>query len=210
MPADLFFYPLALGLLGAGTLVIAARNPVYAVLALIVCFLNGAGLLILMGAEFLGFMLLIVYVGAVAVLFLFVVMMLGVDEQRDVRRGFLKPVGFALAMGGLLFAQMGAVAWLWPTVSPGGPSDARAETAASLAQDGGLQALGRTLYTDYALPFQMGGLILLVAMIGAVILTLHARGKTAARRQDPRDQVRVRREDVVQLCSPPSGQGIAP
>ena len=169
MMTSVIFYLLSAVLLASSVMVVSARNPVYAVLFLILCFFNAAGLFLLMGAEFVAFILLIVYVGAVAVLFLFVVMMLDINFSA-MRQGFRRylPVGGAVAS--ILLAQLVLIASTWVV-------DPQAITA--VASSGGAventRALGRVLYTDYFYPFQVLGVILLVAMTGAIVLTLRKR-----------------------------------
>ncbi len=188
------FYFFALGLIFSATMVVTLRQPIYAVLFLIWSFLNAAGLFLGLGAEFLAFILLIVYVGAVAVLFLFVVMMLNVKGEAPKRKlaGAL-PVGLGIAAA--LLAQMLVVIFSLPApVSP-----------AAESVDNTL-ALGRVLYTDYFYPFQISGLILLVAMIGAIVLTLRPRAGT--KRQDVWKQLDCRKEDVLEIRKVKTGEGI--
>jgi NADH-quinone oxidoreductase subunit J len=169
MMQSIIFYCFASVLLMSAVMVISARNPVHAVLFLILCFINAAGLFLLMGAEFVAFILLIVYVGAVAVLFLFVVMMLDVNFV-ELRQGFRRylPVGGTVML--ILLAQLVLVASAWVV----GPHAIKTPDAAQGMVDN-TRALGRVLYTDYFYPFQVSGLILLVAMIGAIVLTLRKR-----------------------------------
>ncbi len=178
--------------------VIAARNPVHSVLWLILAFFSAAGLLVLIGAEFLAMLLVVVYVGAVAVLFLFVVMMLDVDFAQ-LKRGTLQYWPFALLVGAILLAQLGLVSSAGldletsgPDASPGAPTNA--------------EAIGRVMYTDYLLLFQLAGIILLVAMIGAIVLTL--RQRPGVRKQDVAKQTARRRDDAYELKDPAPGQGI--
>jgi NADH-quinone oxidoreductase subunit J len=179
--------------------VIAARNPVHSVLFLILTFFNAAGLFVLLGAEFLAMLLVVVYVGAVAVLFLFVVMMLDVDFV-ELKQGFLNYLPAALVVALFLFGEFAAVglAWLEP---PGAKVIAPAANAVTNAQQ-----LGEVLYTTYLVLFQLAGLVLLVAMIGAVVLTL--RHRPGVRRQDVARQVARTRAQGVELKDVPSGQGI--
>ncbi len=165
------FYVLAAATLASGLAVISARNPVHSVLFLIAAFFSAAGLFVMLGAEFLAMILVVVYVGAVAVLFLFVVMMLDVDFVA-LRQGFARylPIGGVIA--GLLTVEMAIVA---ADVAAGGAAN---RFAAPFARAGGAtnaEAIGRVLYTDYIYLFQAAGLILLVAMIGAIVLTLKHR-----------------------------------
>ncbi len=193
------FWVLAVIACVSAVCVVSARNPVHSVLFLILTFFNAAGLFVLLGAEFLAMLLVVVYVGAVAVLFLFVVMMLDVDFV-ELKQGFLRymPLGFLIALG--LFAEMFLVggAWLMPAqthaIAPAGEAVTNA------------QALGRVLYTDYLVLFQLSGMVLFVAMIGAVVLTL--RHRPNVRRQDVSKQVGRRRSEGVELKDVKSGQGL--
>ncbi len=193
----LAFYMFAAVLVVSAIMVVAARNPVHAVLFLILCFFNAAGLFLLMGAEFVALILVIVYVGAVAVLFLFVVMMLNIDFK-ELRRGLAKylPAGFAVGL--VLVIELGAMALGWKF-------DPHAVSAAG-AEVENTRALGRLLYTDYMYPFQVSGLILLVAMIGAITLTL--RHKPNARRQRPSEQLDRKIADVIEVRKIESGKGV--
>ena len=180
----IMFYVLAVVTVGAGVMVIASRNPVHSVLFLILAFFNSAGLFVMMGAEFLAMILIIVYVGAVAVLFLFVVMMLDFNFA-ELRAGFLQYLPIGGVIGIILLAELvmvfasGAIEIEVPTnvASPTPPPDEVTNT----------QALGDVLYTRYAYLFQGAGFILLVAMVGAIVLT-HRR-RTDVRRQRIADQV---------------------
>ena len=174
-----FFYIFAILSVLAGAMVIIARNPVHAVLFLILAFFNAAGLFVLLGAEFLAMVLVIVYVGAVAVLFLFVVMMLDVDFA-ELRAGFIRNAPLAALIGGIVLVELVMVvgfAYIQPDVS--GVAAAPFPTAGSGITN--TEALGRLIYTRYVLFFQGAGLILLVAMIGAIVLTL--RHKPGVKRQ---------------------------
>jgi NADH-quinone oxidoreductase subunit J len=188
------FYVLAfLAVLGA-LLVVSARNPVRSVLWLIFTFFTTAGLFVLVGAEFLAMLLVIVYVGAVAVLFLFVVMMLDIDFV-ELKQGFLSylPVGALIGLG--LLAELVIVAF-----SSWGPSEAVVQTRF------GASDIGAVLYEDYLLVFQAAGMVLLLAMIGAIVLTL--RHREGVRRQDVGAQVGRRRKDAVTLVDIKPGQGL--
>jgi NADH-quinone oxidoreductase subunit J len=151
-------------------MVIAGRNPVHSVLFLILAFFNAAGLFVLMGAEFLGMILIVVYVGAVAVLFLFVVMMLDIDFA-DLKRGTLQYLPFGVLIGLILVAELVMVGSVWALK----PATQAALANATPAGITNTEALGRILYTDYVYYFQIAGLVLLVAMIGAIVLTLRSR-----------------------------------
>ena len=163
-------------------LVISSRNPVYSVLFLILGFVNAAGLFVLLGAEFLGLILVVVYVGAVAVLFLFVVMMLDVDFVA-LRQGFLKYLPVGALVGGIFLVELLFVLGTW-VVSPAATSIPYG--AATPAGVSNVAALGHVLYTKYVFYFQTAGLVLLVAMIGAILLTLHH--KTGVKRQNVAEQ----------------------
>ena len=201
--AALFFYLFAAVAIAAAVMVIAARNPVHSVLFLILAFFNGAGLFILLGAEFLAFILVIVYVGAVAVLFLFVVMMLDVDFA-ELRQGMLTYMPVGATIGLILLVELVLVLGTW-TITPealqlvGAPApDAAAVT--------NTEALGRILYTRYIYFFQAAGMILLVAMIGAIVLTLHH--KRDVRRQSVAAQVGRTRETAIEVVQVETGRGL--
>ena len=203
-----FFYLFALVLIAAAFMVITARNPVHAVLFLIVAFFNAAGLFILLGAEFLAMILVIVYVGAVAVLFLFVVMMLDVDFA-ELRAGFMKYMPVGALVGGVLMAELVFVLVSW-ALSPEVVAKKRAAVEAAAAKGGAAmtntEALGHILYTKHVYFFQAAGLILLVAMIGAIVLTLHH--KPNVRRQNISDQVARTPETAVEVVQVESGRGL--
>jgi len=164
------FYFFAAILIASAVMVIAARNPVHSVLFLILSFFNAAGLFVLMGAEFLAMILIVVYVGAVAVLFLFVVMMLDIDFA-ELKRGSLQYLPFGALMGLILVAELVMADSVWVLK----PAIVAAKAHATPAGLSNTQALGRILYTDYVYYFQIAGLVLLVAMIGAIVLTLRTR-----------------------------------
>ncbi|RVT95418.1 NADH-quinone oxidoreductase subunit J [Rhodovarius crocodyli] len=199
MIAGLAFYLFAAILIACATMVVTSRNPVHSVLYLILGFFNAAGLFLLAGAEFLAMILVIVYVGAVAVLFLFVVMMLDIDFAK-MREGFQRYAPFGAVVGGILFLELLMVMGTWQF------SGDAAELRLSPVPGGvsNTVALGRVLYTDYVFLFQIAGLILLVAMMGAIVLTLRERPGT--RRQVIEDQ--LAREGKVEILSVPSGKGI--
>ena len=193
------FYVFSAVLVGSGVMVIASRNPVHSVLFLILAFFNAAALFILLGAEFLALILVIVYVGAVAVLFLFVVMMLDINFV-ELRRGVLQylPIGFTV--GAILAIELLLVFGTW-AVAP--------TIAQPLAQAPGVtntQALGALLYTRYVYAFQAAGMVLLVAMVGAIVLTLRARPDV--RRQKIARQVGRRRQDTLEVVKVRPRQGI--
>lgn len=199
---DIVFYLFATVLIGAALAVIGARNPVHAVFFLILAFFNAAGLFVLLGAEYLAMTLVIVYVGAVAVLFLFVVMMLNINFEK-LRVGFIKNLPLALGVALLLLVQMGAL--LYQSLFTPAPMVDASTPIPDLTQVTNTEAIGQVLYTRYALLFQLSGFILLVAMIGAIVLTLRARA--GVRRQKIIQQVSRTREDAVMLVDVKPGQG---
>src|SRR3954466_5755937 len=195
------FYLFSAALIAAAVMVIAGRNPVHSVLFLILAFFNAAGLFVLLGAEFLAMILVIVYVGAVAVLFLFVVMMLDVDFA-DLKRGTLQYVPVSLLVGGTLASELVfflAVKWRFASAA------SHVLASANPAHLSNTEALGLILYTDYIYYFQIAGLILLVAMIGAIVLTLRTR--VGVRKQSVRAQVRRYASDTLGLVDVKPGQG---
>jgi NADH-quinone oxidoreductase subunit J len=201
MLAAIAFYVLAAVVVISAFAVVAARNPVHSVLFLILTFFTSAGLFVLLGAEFLAMLLVVVYVGAVAVLFLFVVMMLDIDFGQ-LKRGFLSylPIGIVIAAALMAeFVLVGSAA-----SSAGGAPIALTPAAPSEVTNA--EAIGRVLYTDYLLAFQLAGIVLLVAMIGAIVLTL--RHRPGVRKQDAATQIGRRRADAVELKDVRPGQGI--
>ncbi len=198
-----FFYLFSSVLVAAAFMVIAARNPVHSVLFLILAFFNAAGLFILLGAEFLAMLLIIVYVGAVAVLFLFVVMMLDVDFV-ELREGFLQYLPIGALIGLVLLFEILMVVGNW--VLGADVSALRAVPTPSPADVTNTKALGRLIYTHYIYYFQASGLVLLVAMIGAIVLTL--RHKEGVRRQDIYRQVARTKEMAMEIRKVPTGSGI--
>jgi NADH-quinone oxidoreductase subunit J len=202
--AALFFYLFAGICVAAGFMVIAARNPVHSVLYLILAFVNAAGLFVLMGAEFLAMILVVVYVGAVAVLFLFVVMMLDVDFA-ELRQGFLNYLPVGALVGFVFLVELLLVVAAW-AIGPGVP---RAITAPIPPAEvhSNTEALGVVLYTRYVYFFQIAGVVLLVAMIGAIVLTLHH--KPGVKRQNIAEQVARTREAAVELKHVRPGQGLS-
>ncbi|HEU0217583.1 MAG TPA: NADH-quinone oxidoreductase subunit J [Stellaceae bacterium] len=202
--APIMFYLFALVAIASGVMVVTARNPVHSVLFLILAFFNAAGLFVLMGAEFLAMILVIVYVGAVAVLFLFVVMMLDIDFAQ-LRTGAMKYLPVGLAVGLILFAELILVFGSW-AISPIVSTVAAAPmpTAAGFSNT---RALGNLLYTRYIFAFQAAGLILLVAMIGAIVLTL--RHRVGTRRQIIAEQLARQRGETVEVVKVPVGAGVA-
>ena len=198
--ATLAFYLFAAVTIGAAVLVIGARNPVHSVLFLILAFFSSSGLFILMGAEFLAFILVIVYVGAVAVLFLFVVMMLDINITA-LREGFLQYLPTGGAIGLVLLVELVLVVGGW-NLSPETAAPAATPIPAGVSNT---DALGQVLYTDYIYLFQTAGLILLVAMIGAIVLTHRVRA--GVKRQRIAMQVARRREEAVELRKVQPGEG---
>ena len=192
------FYILSTIVLFSALFVIAARNPVHSVLWLICAFFTSAGLLVLIGAEFLAMLLVVVYVGAVAVLFLFVVMMLDVDFV-ELKQGFQNYIVSGAAIAGVLLAEIGIViASITTDTVTTFDSHPDAETNA--------EAIANVLYTDYLLLFQMSGIVLLVDMIGAIVLTL--RGRPRAKRQNIAEQTNRKRKDAVEMRDVRPGEGI--
>ena len=202
--ATICFYVFSAILIASAVLVIAARNPVHSVLFLILAFFNAAGLFVLMGAEFLAMILVIVYVGAVAVLFLFVVMMLDVDFVK-LRSGMMRYLPIGAAVGLILLAELALVAGAW-TFAPEAASATQVPIPDPM-QVTNTHALGLVLYTDYVYVFQVAGLVLLVAMIGAIVLTL--RERQGVRRQVISRQVSRRREDSVTVVKVPTRGGVS-
>lgn len=197
------FYLMAAVTVASGFCVVSARNPVHSVLWLILAFFSAAGLFVLMGAEFLAMLLVVVYVGAVAVLFLFVVMMLDVDFAA-LRQGFARYMPIGLLIAGFLAAEMVVVATTVAT--RGAAKDSTGPVANGGTDVTNAEAIGRVLYTDYVYFFQAAGLVLLVAMIGAIVLTL--RHKPGVRRQVIMDQVLRTPKTGMKLANPKPGQGI--
>ncbi|MBX9933625.1 MAG: NADH-quinone oxidoreductase subunit J [Methylobacterium sp.] len=201
--AAAFFYLFSGLAVASGFMVIASRNPVASVLFLILAFVNAAGLFVLMGAEFLAMILVVVYVGAVAVLFLFVVMMLDVDFA-ELRQGFQRYLPVGGLIGVIFLIELVLVVGSW-AIDPGlvqAPlgNAARGEAATNT------QALGRVLYTDYVYFFQLAGLILLVAMIGAIVLTL--RDRPGVKRQNISVQNARTQGMAIETIKVPSRQGV--
>ena len=196
------FYLLATVSVASALLVVTAKNPVHSVLWLITTFFSAAGLFVMLGAEFLAMLLVVVYVGAVAVLFLFVVMMLDVDFVR-LREGYARYLPLAAIVAGVLLAEMIMISLV--VVNGGAASDATGP-AVAVATATNAEAIGRVLYTDYVYIFQAAGLVLLVAMIGAIVLTL--RQKPGIKRQDIGRQVNRRQSDAYANVQAESGKGV--
>lgn len=197
------FYLFAAVAVLSGIMVIGARNPVHSVLFLILAFFNSAGLFVLMGAEFLAMILVVVYVGAVAVLFLFVVMMLDINFVA-LREGFLRYLPIGAVIGLILLAELVLVLGAW-AVSPEAERTIQHRIPSEPAVTNA-HALGAILYDDYFYLFQGAGLILLVAMIGAIVLTL--RQREGVRRQRIGAQVSRRRADTLEVKDVPTGSGV--
>lgn len=197
----LAFYLFAGILVTSALMVISARNPVHSVLFLILAFFNSAGLFILLGAEFVGMIMVIVYVGAVAVLFLFVVMMLDISFS-DLRRGAMQYVPIGLFIGAVLLTELVMVYGAWQ-FAPDHTNNLAIPVNAGVSNT---ENLGTVLYTDYVLPFQLAGLILFVAMVGAIVLTL--RKRPGVRKQNVADQQRRKAEDVLEIRKVTPGTGV--
>jgi NADH-quinone oxidoreductase subunit J len=197
----LFFYLFSSVLIASAFMVIAARNPVHSVLFLILAFFNAAGLFILLGAEFLAMILVVVYVGAVAVLFLFVVMMLDVDFA-EFKQGFLQYLPIGGAIGAIVLIELVLVLGTF-TIGSGSIANVATPLPPGMSNT---VALGRVLYTQYVYLFQAAGLVLLTAMIGAIVLTL--RHKANVKRQNIAEQVARTPQDAIEIRKVQSGQGI--
>ena len=198
--AAAFFYLFSTVMIASAFMVIAARNPVHSVLFLILAFVNAAGLFILLGAEFLAMILVVVYVGAVAVLFLFVVMMLDVDFA-ELKQGFLQYLPIGALIGAIVLIELVLVVGSWSFAA-----DKVAAVSPAASNVTNTAALGRILYTDYIYLFQASGLVLLTAMIGAIVLTLHHRPNV--KRQDLAKQAARTPEEAIEIRKVPSRQGV--
>ena len=198
----IFFYLFAAVCVASAVMVITSKNPVHSVLFLILAFVNAAGLFVLLGAEFLAMILIVVYVGAVAVLFLFVVMMLDVDFV-ELRQGFLNYLPVGALIGAVLLAELLLVVGVWVI----GPSVVATAPIPPPGDINNTQALGLVLYTRYVYYFEVSGIILLVAMIGAIVLTLQH--KPNVRRQVIADQVARNRASAIDIVQVKSGQGLS-
>lgn len=207
----IFFYAFSAVLVLSAVMVISAKNPIHSVLFLILAFFNAAGLFVMLGAEFIAMILVIVYVGAVAVLFLFVVMMLDINFM-ELRRGMMQHAPVGATVGGILLAE-----FIWMYLGWNSEEGAMGRAAqpipdAATAADpaaivSNTHALGRVLYTDYVYLFQLAGLILLVAMIGAIVLTL--RSRPGVRRQSVDAQVHRDPKDVLKIEKITTGSGVS-
>jgi len=201
MIAALFFYLFAAMAVASAVMVISSRNPVHSVLFLILCFFNAAGLFVLIGAEFLAMILVVVYVGAVAVLFLFVVMMLDVDFV-ELRQGMLNYLPVGATIGLIVLVELALVVGAW-SIDPNSTKAIASPTPTGISNT---EALGQILYTQYIYYFQAAGLVLLVAMIGAIVLTL--RLKQGVKRQDIATQVARTPATAIEIRKVKPGQGI--
>ncbi len=200
----LFFYVFSGVLLLSGALVITARNPVHSVLFLILAFFNAAGLFVMLGAEFIAMIMVIVYVGAVAVLFLFVVMMLDINFA-ELRKGMHRYLPVGLLVGGALLAEL---VWIYMSWAQQEMADSHVSNPTpDPTMITNTHALGHVLYTHYVYIFQVSGLILLTAMIGAIVLTHRQRKVT--RRQDVSRQVNINPKDVIKIEKISTGAGVS-
>ena len=195
------FYLFATILIASGALTILSRNPVHSVLWLILAFFNAAGLMIILGAEFIAMLLVIVYVGAVAVLFLFVVMMLDIDFA-ELRAGFVRYLPFGALLAIVLAAEIILAIGAWQA----GNIELAQRVAPVDPSISNIQAVGQLLYTRYIFLFEAAGVVLLVAMIGAIVLT--NRRRAGVRRQNVAAQNARRPEEATRLVNPPVGQGV--
>ena len=197
------FYLFAISVITGGLFTVISRNPVHSVLWLILSFLSAAGLFVLLGAEFVAMLLVIVYVGAVAVLFLFVVMMLDVDFA-ELKAGMAKYMPLALLIAVVLLMQMGMIYGTWQFAD--GAEAARRAVTPDMTEVENTAALGQLIYDDYFLLFQLSGLVLLVAMIGAIVLTL--RHRKDIKRQDVLAQMYRDPAKALELVDVKPGQGL--
>jgi NADH-quinone oxidoreductase subunit J len=204
MLQSIAFYVLAFVAVASGLLVVTAKNPVHSVLFLILAFFSSAGLFVLLGAEFLAMLLVVVYVGAVAVLFLFVVMMLDVDFV-GLREGFARYMPIAVIVAGILLIEMIIIT---SAVVTGGAGAQATAVALATPEASNIETIGRVLYTDYIYFFQAAGIVLLIAMIGAIVLTL--RHKPGVRRQKVHDQVTRDAKTAIEIKGAVSGAGVSP
>ena len=198
---SLLFYLFSFIMIASAFMVILSRNPVHSVLFLILCFFNSAGIFLILGAEFLAFILVIVYVGAVAVLFLFVVMMLDV-EFKTISSTVISYLPVGMTIGVIVLAELMLVLFTWKRDY----SVTDNSTIDKIAELSNTEAIGLTLYTDNILFFQLAGLILLASMIGAIVLTVNHR--PSARRQDINKQVERDAKDSIENIDMNPGSGI--
>ena len=202
MIQTLAFYLFAVLVVLAGVLTVTARNPVHSVLWLIFAFFNAAGLMLLVGAEFIAMLLVIVYVGAVAVLFLFVVMMLDIDFA-ELRSGFVRYLPFGILLVAVLAGETIFAVGAWKA----GGIELAQRTAPTPAEIPNIQALGTLIYTRYLFIFEGAGLVLLVALIGAIVLTHRTRGGVRAQKVS-RQNMRSAKDAVRNVTDQPVGQGV--
>jgi NADH-quinone oxidoreductase subunit J len=202
MITAILFYIFAAILLVSAAMVVSARNPVHSVLFLILAFFNAAALFLIAGAEFLAMILVIVYVGAVAVLFLFVVMMLDVDFTQ-LRSGFQRYLPVGATVGVVLLIELGLVLTGWQLA----PGSIQLRLSPIPVDISNTEALGQVLYTDYVMLFQLAGLVLLVAMIGAIVLTL--RDRKTSRHQSIRRQTERTVADTLEMLTVSIGAGVS-
>ena len=195
------FYAFAVVTIAAAVMVVSSRNPVHSVLYLILAFFNAAGLFVLIGAEFIAMILVVVYVGAVAVLFLFVVMMLDINFV-ELRQGFMQYLPIGALLGLILLVELFFVIGIWSFSEDG----SMLATVVPIQNTTNTHALGNVLYTKYVYLFQAAGLILLIAMIGAIVLTL--RSRPGVRKQKIADQLSRRSEDVLDVVKVKEGEGV--
>jgi NADH-quinone oxidoreductase subunit J len=201
--AALAFYAFAFVAIAAGVMVVVSRNPVHSVLFLILAFFNASGLFVLIGAEFIAMILVVVYVGAVAVLFLFVVMMLDINFV-ELRQGFMRYMPIGALIGIILAIELIFVLGAW-SIS-GDASLVKAAPVPAVGEVSNINALGNILYTRYVYLFQAAGVILLIAMIGAIVLTL--RSREGVKKQNISDQLARSRSDAVEVVKVNSGEGV--
>ena len=195
------FYAFAFVTIAAAVMVVSSRNPVHSVLYLILAFFNAAGLFVLIGAEFIAMILVVVYVGAVAVLFLFVVMMLDINFV-ELRQGFMQYLPIGALLGLILLVELFFVIGIWSFSEDG----SMLATVVPIQNITNTHALGNVLYTKYVYLFQAAGLILLIAMIGAIVLTL--RSRPGVKKQKIADQLSRRSEDVLDVVKVKEGEGV--
>lgn len=199
---SVLFYVFAFIVLASGIAVITAKNPVHSVFFLILAFFNAAGLFVLLGAEYLAMTLVVVYVGAVAVLFLFVVMMLNIHFEK-LRAGFIRALPFGILLALILFAELGGL--LYASLLTPAPTAPAVVVIPDAAVVDNVKAIGNVLYTRYALMFELSGLVLLVAMIGAIILT--HRQRLGVRKQVISEQLKRTKANSLHIVNVKSGEG---
>ncbi len=201
--ADITFYLFSAVLLASALVVVCTKNTIYSVMFLILAFFNAAGLFILLGAEFLAMLIVIVYVGAIAVLFLFVVMMLNIDNKPKVKKGFNAYLPLTILIAGILFIEI-CILTQGSTILFGTATIKSLPTPDNISNT---KAIGNVLYTTFAYPFQLAGMVLFVAMIGAIVLTLRDQDRFI-KKQNIGQQVAREKSDSVKLVKVTSGQGI--